>query len=43
VWGTPVTPGAVERVGTERKDLRVVAGLRSGDVPRPEKVVPPDA
>jgi len=43
VWATEVTPSAVKRVATERKDLRVVAGLRAGDVPRPEKVVPPDA
>ena len=43
VWATRVTPAAVKRVNAERKDLKVVAGLRSGDVPPPEKVVPPDA
>lgn len=43
VWATKVTPAAVKSVANRRKDLRVVAGLRAGDVPRPEKVVPPDA
>lgn len=43
VWATKVTPAALKKVGAGRKDLRVVAGLKAGDVPRPEKVVPPDA
>lgn len=43
VWATPVTAAAVKSVALERKDLRVVAGLRPSDVPPPEKVVPPDA
>jgi hypothetical protein len=43
VWATKVTPAAVKNVASRRKDLRVIAGLGAGDVPRPEKVVPPDA
>lgn len=43
VWDTAVSPATVTRVANERKDLRLVAGLRAADVPPPGKVVPPDS
>ena len=41
VWGTTVTPGAVDKVKAERKDVFLYAGLTAQDVPVETKVVAP--
>jgi hypothetical protein len=42
VWSTTVTPAAVDRLKSERKDVIVYAGLTAKDVPTQVKIVPPD-
>jgi hypothetical protein len=41
VWGTTITPTAVEKVKATRKDMLLYAGLTPKDVPVETKVMSP--